>query len=330
MRFGIVGCGVIGALHAKLIASLDGRAELVAVADTAEGRAAELAAVYGCAAETSLEALYARDDIDAVVICLPSGLHADAAVPALMAGKHVVIEKPIDISLAAADRIIEAERASGRTVTVISQRRFEPSFQQVKAAVDAGELGRLTSGSAEVTLWRPQSYYDSGGWRGTWAMDGGGALMNQGVHVVDLLLALFGPVEEVYAYAGLLAHEGIEVEDTAAAVVRFAGGALGRLLATTAAFGGKSVVISAYGDQGHAVVENEVLTSFKVGDEDRIAGGTPGRLGAESHAAQLIDFIEAVGEGRAPAVTSADGRAALALVLAIYESARTGTPVKPS
>lgn len=329
MRFGIVGCGVIGALHARLVASLEGKARLVAVADTDLGRAEALAAAHGCDAVGDLDALYARDDIDAVVICLPSGLHADAAVPALRAGKHVVIEKPIDITLAAADRIIEAERESGRTVTVISQRRFEPSFRLVKAAIEAGELGRLTSGAAEVTLWRPQSYYDSGGWRGTWALDGGGALMNQGVHVVDLMLALLGPAEEVSAYTGLLAHEGIEVEDTAIAAVRFAGGALGRVFATTAAHGGASVRVSVFGDQGHAVVENEVISSFKVGDDDRISGGSPARLGAESHLAQLADFIDAVAEGRAPEVTSADGRAALALVLAVYESARAGTPVKP-
>ncbi len=329
VRFGIVGCGVIGALHGRLIASMEGTAELAAVADTDRERATRLAAEHGVDAHGDPAELYGRDDIEAVVVCLPSGLHADAAVPALRAGKHVVIEKPIDITLEAADRIIAAERESGRTVTVISQRRFEPSFRQVGAAVAAGELGRLTSGTAEVTLWRPQSYYDSGGWRGTWALDGGGALMNQGVHVVDLMLALLGPAQEVSAYAGLLAHEGIEVEDTAAAVVRFAGGALGRLFATTAAHGGNSVRVSVHGDAGHAVVENEVITAFRVGEDDRAEPEPPARLGAAAHRLQLEDFVAAVREGRAPEVTSADGRAALALVLAVYESARTGVSVKP-
>ncbi|MFD9943808.1 Gfo/Idh/MocA family protein [Nonomuraea sp. NPDC059023] len=330
MRFGIVGSGVIGGLHARLIADMAGTAELVAVADNDLARARELAGKHGCAALGSTQELYARDDVDAVVICLPSGLHADAAVPALKAGKHVVVEKPIDISLAAADRIIAAERESGKSVTVISQRRFEPSFRAVKAAVDRGELGRLTSGTAEVTLWRPQSYYDSGGWRGTWAMDGGGALMNQGVHVVDLLLALLGPVESVSAYSGLLAHENIEVEDTVVAAIRFANGALGRVFASTAAYGGASVRVSVHGDAGHAIVDNEVPTSFRVGEEDR-ARNAPARLGPESHRAQLTDFIAAAAEGRAPEVTSADGRAALALVLAVYESARNGgAPIKPA
>ncbi|MFI6907675.1 Gfo/Idh/MocA family protein [Nonomuraea sp. NPDC050394] len=330
MRFGIVGSGVIGGLHARLIADMAGTAELVAVADNDLARAKELAGKHGCAALGSTQELYARDDVDAVVICLPSGLHADAAVPALKAGKHVVVEKPIDISLAAADRIIAAERESGKSVTVISQRRFEPSFRAVKAAVDSGELGRLTSGTAEVTLWRPQSYYDSGGWRGTWAMDGGGALMNQGVHVVDLLLALLGPVESVSAYSGLLAHENIEVEDTVVAAIRFANGALGRVFASTAAYGGASVRVSVHGDAGHAIVDNEVPTSFRVGEEDR-AQNAPARLGPESHRAQLTDFIAAAAEGRAPEVTSADGRAALALVLAVYESARNGgAPTRPA
>ncbi|MFI6499576.1 Gfo/Idh/MocA family protein [Nonomuraea typhae] len=329
MRFGIVGSGVIGGLHARLIADMTGTAELVAVADNDLERAAELAGKHGCEAVGSAEALYARDDVDAVVICLPSGLHADAAVPALKAGKHVVVEKPIDITLAAADRIIAAERESGKSVTVISQRRFEPTFRAVKSAIDAGELGRLTSGTAEVTLWRPQSYYDSGGWRGTWAMDGGGALMNQGVHVVDLLLGLMGPVESVSAYSGLLAHENIEVEDTVVAAIRFANGALGRVFASTAAYGGASVRVAVHGDAGHAIVDNEVPTSFVVGEENRTQGFPP-RMGPEAHRAQLTDFITAAREGRAPEVTSADGRAALSLVLAIYESARTGAPVTPA
>ncbi|MFI6299162.1 Gfo/Idh/MocA family protein [Nonomuraea sp. NPDC050790] len=330
MRFGIVGSGVIGALHARLIADMTGTAELVAVADNDLERARELAGRHGCAALGSSQELYARDDVDAVVICLPSGLHADAAVPALKAGKHVVVEKPIDISLAAADRIIAAERESGKSVTVISQRRFEPSFRAVKAAIDRGELGRLTSGTAEVTLWRTQEYYDSGGWRGTWAMDGGGALMNQGVHAVDLLLALLGPVESVSAYAGQLAHENIEVEDTVVAAIRFAGGALGRVFASTAAYGGASVRVSVHGDAGHAIVDNEVPTSFRVGEEDR-APEVPARLGPESHRAQLADFIAAAASGRPPEVTSADGRAALSLILAIYESARNGgVPVTPA
>ncbi|GAA0924360.1 Gfo/Idh/MocA family oxidoreductase [Nonomuraea longicatena] len=330
MRFGILGSGVVGALHARLIADMPGVAELVAVADADPARAGELAARHGCAALGSAAELYARDDVDAVVISLPSGLHAEAAVPALEAGKHVVIEKPIDVSLAAADRILAAERASGRYATVISQRRFEPSFRTVKAAIDAGEFGRLTSGAAEVTLWREQSYYDSGGWRGTWAMDGGGALMNQGVHVVDLMLSLLGPAEEVSAYAGLLAHERIEVEDTAVAAIRFASGALGRLFASTAAYGGASVRLSVHGEQGHAVVDNEVLSSFHAARQNRTPEHPEPRLGPEAHRAQLADFVEAVRQGRPPQVTAADGRAALALVLAVYESARVGGPVKPA
>lgn len=335
MRFGIVGCGTIGGLHAAQIAELgpgdggpgDGAAaELIAVADTDLDRATELATKHDCT-PMPVAALFDRADIDAVVICLPSGLHADTAVAALQAGKHVVIEKPIDITLAAADRIIAAEQESGRTVTVIGQRRFEPAYQAVRAAVDAGELGRLTSGSAEVSLWRPQAYYDSGGWRGTWALDGGGALMNQGVHVVDLLLDLLGPVEQVSAYSGLLAHERIEVEDTVAAVLRFTSGAIGRIFATTAAHGIASVRVTVAGDRGHAVLENEVLRSFTVDGAERDTAGT--RLGPAAHRAQLEDFIDATTTGRPPLATSVAGRAALATVLAVYESARTGSPITP-
>jgi UDP-N-acetyl-2-amino-2-deoxyglucuronate dehydrogenase len=138
-----------------------------------------------------------------------------------------MIEKPIDISLDAADRIIAAERASGAKVAVVSQHRFDRSTEEVVAAIQAGDLGRLTSGIASTAWWRGQSYYDSGRWRGTWAMDGGGAIMNQTIHTIDLLVAMMGVPTEVFAYAASLAHERIEVEDTAVAVVRFASGALG-------------------------------------------------------------------------------------------------------
>ena len=227
VRFALIGAGVIGDVHAQALTQLD-TAELVAIADLDESKAAIMARKYGVEESTiDAENLLRRGDIDAVTICTPSGVHADLAVAALDAGKHVVVEKPIDVSLEAADRIIGAEKASGKTVAVISQHRFDKSTEKVVQAVRDGNLGRITSAIASHAWWRGQSYYDSGDWRGTWAMDGGGATMNQTVHTINLMVSILGVPVEVFAYTACLAHERIEVEDTAVAVVKFDSGALG-------------------------------------------------------------------------------------------------------
>jgi predicted dehydrogenase len=340
MRFAVIGAGVIGATHARLIASLPDRAKLVAVVDADRERATAVSAEFGGEPLSELAAACARDDVDAVSICLPSGAHAEAAITAMRAGKHVIVEKPIDVTLAATDRIIAAERETGRTVAVISQRRFQRAPAFVHRAVAAGRLGRITSGIAESTFWRPQSYYDSGGWRGTRALDGGGALMNQGIHAVDLLIWMLGQPVEVQAYSGLLAHERIDVEDTVAATVRFAEGAIGSVFATTAAYPGLPVRLSVHGDRGSAVIEREEVSYFHVTD-DEVAGQCPdhnqavpvgGPSGIESiddaHRDQYIDFMDAVDQRRAPLIGTQDGRRALELVLGVYESAATGRPVR--
>ncbi|MFF1817913.1 Gfo/Idh/MocA family protein [Kribbella sp. NPDC058245] len=319
MRFAIVGAGAIGTVHARLLSSLD--AELVAVVDTDLERAQQLADQYGARAGADMDSVYS--DVDAVSICLPSALHADAAIEALYAGKHVLVEKPVDITLAAADRLIAAQQETGRTVSVISQRRFQEPVTRIKQAVDAGTLGRITSGIVESAFYRPQSYYDGDGWRGTLAIDGGGALMNQGIHALDLLVWMLGRPISVSAQTGQLAHENIEVEDVAAATITFESGAIGLLLASTAAYPGRPVRLSIHGDRGTAVMDDDRLTVLTGTDE----------LGEQSptsvaHLAQYRDFIAAAQEGRPPAVTLADGRRSLATVLAVYESARAGRPVE--
>jgi predicted dehydrogenase len=289
---------------------------------------------------TELAKACARPDIDAVSICLPSGLHADAAITALKAGKHVIVEKPIDVSLAAADRLIDVEQETGLTVAVISQRRFQHAPAFLHQAVADGRLGRIVTGIAESAFWRSQEYYDSGGWRGTVELDGGGALMNQGIHVVDLLLWMLGEPVEVQAYSGLLAHERIDVEDTVAAAVRFRGGAIGSIVATTAAYPGRPVRLSVYGDRGSAVIENDDLVAFTADGEpaDQVSGArivdemlateaSVTRSVADAHSDQYVDFIAAVRDGRPPAIGTQDARRALEVVLGVYESARTGGPV---
>ena len=354
LRFGILGCGVIGPHHAKAIAGLDD-AELVAVADEVPEQAGNLADEYDCARYDDLSDLLSDDDIDAICICTPSGMHAEEAIAALEAGKHVVIEKPVDITLEAVDRLLAVQRATDRKVAVVSQHRFDPATQAVREAAVNGEFGRLTSGSAEVRWWRSQSYYDSGGWRGTWALDGGGVLMNQSIHYIDLLQWLMDSVVEVTAYTGLLAHERIEVEDTAVAIVRFANGAIGTIMATTAAYPGLTARIAVHGDRGSAIIDDDKLDYFHVAGDVQAgaaygaggggnqaekvieryggtvsspgAGADPGSL-SMAHRDQLRDFIEAVREDREPLVNAEEGRKPLAIILGIYESARTGRPVQ--
>jgi predicted dehydrogenase len=345
LRFGIIGAGVIGAVHAAALDGLDG-ATLVAVADTEPDRARALAEQYGARPADDTE-LLAAEDVDAVIVCTPSGLHADLAIAALDAGKDVVIEKPIDIRLAAADAIIEAERRSGRTVAVISQHRFDRSTEQVMDALTAGRLGRITSVIASHAWWRGQTYYDSGDWRGTWALDGGGAVMNQTVHTINLMLTVAGEPVEVFAYTACLAHERIEVEDTAVAVVKFASGALGIIHGTTAAYPGLDARLSVYGTSGSAVISDDELVfihqnegqpkEIKMSDltganqaqpSDRLAPEERG-LGL-AHRSQLADFVASVRAGRPPRVGTADARTSLAVILALYESAATGAPVAVS
>ena len=333
MRFAIVGAGTIGTMHARLIDALGDDAELVAVVDQATGRAETLAGKYGARTYATAPDAYAAEDLDAVAICLPSAMHADAAIEALRAGKHVIVEKPVDITLAAADRLIEAQQSTDRTVTVISQRRFQPPVAQIKSAIDGGILGRITSGIAESAFFRPQSYYDGDDWRGTVAIDGGGALMNQGIHALDLLVWMLGRPVQVSAQTGRLAHEGIEVEDLACASIVFESGAIGLLLASTAAYPGRPVRLTVHGDRGTAILDDDQLAYFDAAEsaqpEAQPADG-PADWGPVdlAHLAQYRDFIAAVREGRAPAVPLEAGRRSLATVLAVYESAREGRPVE--
>lgn len=355
MRFGIIGCGVIGALHAQTVDSLAPRAELAVVVDAIEERATELAAKFDVEASTSVDDLLARDDIDAVTICTPSGAHSDVAVAAIEAGKHVIIEKPLDIRLDAARRVLAAEKKSDRTVMVVSQHRYDVASRIVNDSLQNGKFGRVTSGNAIMPWWRSQGYYDSGDWRGTWALDGGGALMNQGIHTIDLLAWFMGEPVEVTAYAERLAHERIEVEDTAVAIVRFASGALGVVHGTTAAYPGGATRVHVHGDRGSAIIDHNKLVYYHAaeGDGEEYAYGAGGKanqvdaileaygppeegdgmpavagLSTTSHTTQFKDFLSAVEEGRPPFVTVEAATNTLALIRAIYESARTQQPVK--
>lgn len=347
IRFGIIGTGVAGGFHAQAIARTPG-ARLVAVCAARPELAADLAARYHAEVAQDIPALLARDDIDAVSICTPSGQHAEQGIAAARAGKHVLVEKPLALTLADADALIAACRNAGVQLGVALQRRTDPDFRAARDAIAAGALGRMVLGAMTVPYLRPQSYYDSAAWRGTWALDGGGALMNQGVHLVDLLLWLMGDeVAEVQARADTLAHT-IEVEDVVTAALRFTSGALGTIAATTAVAPGFPHRVEIYGTQGGMQIEGEAVVRWETtqtptegapagprvttsgsGQQDAGPGADPRNITMSGHARIIDDFAAAIRERRAPLVTGEDARRALSVVLAVYQSAREGRPVRP-
>lgn len=335
--FGIIGCGAIAPWHIEAIrASRGGR--LVAVVDEDEGRARKTAADAGVASYVDYHEMLRRSDIDVVSICTPSGKHAEAATAAVRAGKHIVVEKPLEITLERIDAVLrEADRA-GVKVSAVFQRRFQAATHLVKRALDEGRLGRVVLANMANEAYRAQSYYDSGAWRGTWALDGGGALMNQAIHGVDLLLHLMGPVESLSAYTGTLARR-IEVEDTAVASLRFRNGALGTIVAATSVQPNNPFRCEILGDLGTVRIEGEAISVWQVpGDDERPGAATaaPPKVasatgffaqGVEGHIGQIQDVIDAIRDDRAPLVDGREGRRAVELILAIYESGRTGRPV---
>lgn len=344
--FGIVGCGVIAPTHARALASLP-NARLVAVTDTVAEKAKSFADEHGAAWEADLDALLARPDLDVVTVCVPSGSHAEVGIEAARAGKHLVVEKPIDITVEAADRLIDATVDAGVTLTVISQHRFDAGLRRLRELVDQGRLGKLVLGDAMVKWYRSQAYYDSGDWRGTWALDGGGALMNQGVHYVDMLRWIMGPVEEVIAICATQTHT-IEVEDVALALLRFRSGAVGTLQATTAAYPGFPERLEVSGTGGTVVVEAGEIRREELVDEKGEVGAygakakespapaattgaaDPAAIPGGAHRAQLEDFLAALDTGRRPLMTGEEARDSMAVIRAVYDSASSGRPVRPA
>jgi UDP-N-acetyl-2-amino-2-deoxyglucuronate dehydrogenase len=341
----IIGCGMIARFHARALADLPG-ARIVALADSDLPRARKLADELGLGDNIYPDTapLVARRDVDVVIVATPSGAHMEPAVAAAEAGKHVVVEKPLEVTLERCDRIIEACDRNRVQLCTIFPSRFADANRTLKAAVDAGRLGRLTLGETTCKWWRPQSYYDQGGWRGTRALDGGGALMNQAIHNVDLLLWLMGPATHVCGFTATLAHERIEVEDTAVACLRFRNGALGVIEATTSVHPGLPKTIAVHGDRGTAVIEQEDVLRWDFTPEtgaDRevkarfaqkvgASGGAsdPAAISHVYHARQLADFLEAIQSGRRPAVDGREGRRAVEVILAVYRSAETGRTVE--
>jgi predicted dehydrogenase len=340
----VVGCGMIARFHAKALAEVPD-ARLVALVSRDASKAKRLADELhlACDIETEMPRVLARRDVHIVTICTPSGAHLEPAIAAAKAGKHVVVEKPLEITLERCDAIIEACRRNRVQLCTIFPSRFADANVALKQAVDAGKFGRVTLGETTCKWWRPQSYYDEGGWKGTRALDGGGALMNQAIHNVDLLLWMMGPATHVCGFTATLAHERIEVEDTAVACVRFASGALGVIQATTSVHPGYPKTIAVYGDRGSVVIEQEDVLRWDFTpetEEDRAvrqrfaqkvgaSGGAsnPAAISHVYHARQLADFVHAIKTGSMPLVDGREGRRAVEVILGVYQAATMGRTV---
>lgn len=343
--FGIIGCGMIAEFHTRAIQEITG-ARVVAAFSRSEANGAKIAKMAGgdCRVFDDLDAMLALPEIDVVCVCTPSGAHLEPSVKAARAGKHVVVEKPLEITLERCDAIIRACDEAGVRLCTIFPSRFSSANIALKSAIDAGRFGRLTLGDTYVKWWRTQEYYDSGGWRGTWALDGGGALMNQAIHNVDLLQWLMGDVDVIHAQTATLAHERIEVEDTAVATLRFKNGALGVIEAATSAFPGLLKRTEIHGDRGSARVEQDDITLWEFqlkvpSDQDIFASmsahsgfkagaSDPRGITHQGHRDQLADFLQSIDENRAPLVDGREGRKSVEIIRAIYRSARSGQAVQ--
>jgi Predicted dehydrogenases and related proteins len=341
LGFGIVGLGMVADFHAQAIAQVSG-AKLVGVASRNTEKAKAFAAKHKVAAVCgSVEDLVARKDIDIVCVTTPASVHRETSLAAIRAGKHLVIEKPLEITVERADEILRAADAAGVKVAAIFQGRFGDGAQTVKRAVEAGRFGRMVMASVAVKWHRTAQYYS--GTRGTWSVDGGGAAMAQAIHGIDLLQWLAGMPAEVFAWATRRVHTGIEAEDTTCAALRFADGAIGTIEASTALWPGWQRRIELCGEHGSVALEDDHITRWEFREarpedekiraaKDSAALGSgasaPNAISFVGHQRQIQDLVEAIREGRRPAVDGHEGRKAVAIVRAIYESAERGVVVR--
>lgn len=338
----IVGCGMIAKFHARAIQDMKGD-RLVACYSRDEARGADFATTYGAVAYNDLVKMLANPEVDIVSICTPSGAHLEPSIAAARAGKHVLVEKPLEVTVARCDKIIAACEKEGVRLGTIFPSRYHRSALALKKAIESGRFGSISLASAYVKWYRTQQYYDSGAWRGTWKLDGGGALMNQAIHSVDLLLWLMGNVRSLSAFTALRAHERIEVEDVANAILEFESGALGSLEATTAAYPGSLKRIDICGSGGYATLEEEALIKWdflkeiksdakiKAEMQGNITGGgasDPAAIGHKAHQSLFEDFRKSIKNGTPNTIDGYEGRRSVELITSIYKSAQTGKRVK--
>ncbi|AWB65395.1 oxidoreductase [Saccharobesus litoralis] len=341
-KIGIIGAGMIAQFHAEAIKAMP-NAELVAVYNRNLEKATAFAEQHQCQAYNDLDTFLANDDMQVVTICTPSGAHLDPGLAAAKAGKHIIVEKPIEVTTDKTDALIQACNDQGVQLIGILPRRFNQSTQILKDAVDNGRFGQITLAEASIKWFRTQEYYDSGAWRGTWALDGGGALMNQSIHTVDLLLHVMGNVTRVCAFAGLEGHKDIEVEDVLVAILQFENGARGVIQASTTCYSetGHPAQVQICGMQGSAFMvddkfsvwdfqdkqdnDGEILKTYGVNASAKGAGAAdPKAIDFSWHQRNFEEALAAIDENRPSIVDGQEGRKAIELIGAIYQSAANG------
>lgn len=342
VKFGIIGTGGIAKMHAEALKLTD-NAELYIVYDKVTERAAAFAKKHNCKLATTFEELLASD-VEAVTIATPSGLHAEVAIPAARAGKHILCEKPLEVTVSKTNDLVRACESSNVRLSAVFQSRFMRSVQTIKKAVDAGRFGEPVLAAASVRWYRTPEYYASATWRGTWALDGGGALMNQGIHTVDLLVYFNGDVSEVTGRIARLMHKSIEVEDTVVAILKFKNNSLGTIESSTACAPGFPRRVELSGTKGSVMLEDDRIVRWSFTDErpedeeirrvcglgEGLRGGSsdPNAISPEGHRRQIAELADAILNGEGLTTPGAEGKRAVELICAVYESARTGTTIK--
>lgn len=336
--FALIGAGNIGKVHARAIADIPDT-RVAVVCDVVEQSARNLAEANGAAWTTDYRQAVARADVDVVCIGTPNGLHAEPAIAAAEAGKHLIVEKPLDVTLERADRIIAAAEKAGVKLTCVFPLRFMAGAPKAREAICQGRLGRLALADAYVKWYRTQEYY--GSWHGTWKLEGGGALINQAIHSIDLLQWLAGPVETVFGRTATLAHR-MEAEDTGSAVLTFRSGALGVIQGATSCWPGDPSRVELHGDKGTIALDEGRIVKWKLadaapGEEEAMlnlepnlgsASGSPVGFSYENHRRQFAAMVQAIREDGEPPILGAEARKALEIILAIYRSAQTGAVVR--
>jgi len=341
--FGIMGLGLIADFHARAIQEMRG-GKLVACCSRNQEKADRFAEKYQCKGYSSWEKFLGHPGLDIVNICTPSGTHLEPALAVAAAGKHLIVEKPLEITLLRCDEIIRACEENGVKLTSVFESRFFKLTSVIKKAVDQGRFGQMVLCDAYIKWYRSQEYYDKGGWRGSWKLDGGGALMNQSIHAVDLLQYFAGEVEEIQALIATIGHQGIEVEDNAVALLRFKSGALGVIEGSTSVYPGFLKRIELSGTEGSVIMEEEDLKAWSFKKEllkdrkirkqffsrTKSGGGAsdPGAIDFCGHQYQFENMVEAIKNNNEPLIDGYEARKAVEIILGIYKSAREGKKVK--
>ena len=334
LNFAIIGAGNIGKIQAEAIEHIP-EAKLAVVCNRGQDSGTALAKTHQAVWVADYQTAVAYPGVDVVSICTPSGSHMEIAIAAAQAGKHLLIEKPLDITLPRIDTLLEAVEKAGVVLACVFPRRFALGAQKTKEAVLAGRLGRLTLADAYVKWHRSTEYYETA-WRGTWGLDGGGALMNQSIHYIDLLQWLAGPVATVFARTATLRH-GIETEDTASAVLTFSNGAMGVIQGATSCWPGDKARLELHGTEGTIVLENGRIVVWELAsatadeaekmrnleEQEGSGAADPTAIGYEMHRRQIVDLIEAIQQDRPPAIQGAEARRSVEIIRAIYHSAAT-------